>query len=244
MTIIYEPKGRAREYAPLAINLYNTCSHGCLYCYAPATMKMKKDIFHSQNRIKKNGLKDLAKDARKFRGDDREILLSFMGDCYNPDETANGITREAVKILIENNLRFTVLTKGGDRVRRDLDLFEGYPKASIGQTIVFSKQESADYWESNSAPLKERFILAEDLHNLGIKTWVSLEPVIDPDQALDVVEALHPFVNLWKVGPVNYQKTDVDWRLFYDQVVDLLKKIGARYILKNALLEKRKQTNG
>ena len=34
MSIIYEPKGKAREYSPLAVNLYRGCSHGCLYCYA------------------------------------------------------------------------------------------------------------------------------------------------------------------------------------------------------------------
>jgi DNA repair photolyase len=31
MRIIYEPKGRALEYAPLAVNLYRGCSHGCDY---------------------------------------------------------------------------------------------------------------------------------------------------------------------------------------------------------------------
>jgi hypothetical protein len=32
-------------------------------------MKLKKDVFHAQNRIKKNAIADLVKDARKFRGD-------------------------------------------------------------------------------------------------------------------------------------------------------------------------------
>ena len=236
MTIIYEPKGRAREYAALAANLYNTCSHGCRYCYAPAAMKMKRDVFHAQNRIKKNAITDIEKDARKLRGDDREILLSFMGDPYNPDEPVTGLTRQAIEIMIKNDLRFTVLTKGGDRVHRDLDLFQRYPKASIGQTIVFSKQESADHYEPNAAPLKERFNLARDAHNLGIKTWVSLEPVIVPDQALEVVRQLYPFVDLWKVGPINYQKTEIDWKQFKVDIEKLFKEVGANYILKQKLL--------
>jgi DNA repair photolyase len=33
--VIYEPKGKAGEYAPLALNLYAGCSHGCTYCFAP-----------------------------------------------------------------------------------------------------------------------------------------------------------------------------------------------------------------
>ena len=34
MNVIYEPKGRAREYSELACNLYRGCTHGCRYCYA------------------------------------------------------------------------------------------------------------------------------------------------------------------------------------------------------------------
>ena len=36
MSIIYQPKGKAREYSPLAANLYLGCNHGCKYCYAPS----------------------------------------------------------------------------------------------------------------------------------------------------------------------------------------------------------------
>jgi DNA repair photolyase len=239
MSIIYEPKGRAGEYAPLAANIYKSCSHGCLYCYANKMMKLDKAYFHAENRIRKDAIKNLEKDAAKLRGDDREILFCFLGDPYNPDEPANGITRQAIEIMIRNDLRFTILTKGGARARRDLDLLEGYFKCSIGQTIVWSKQESASYWEPNAAPLQERFELAQEAHKRGIKTWVSLEPVIDPDQALEVVRLLHPYVGKWKVGPVNYVAgVDVDWRKFKQDVVSLFEEVGAEYILKNELLKK------
>ena len=38
-------------------------------------------------------LRDLERDARKLRGDPREILLSFMSDPYHSDEAAQ-LTRE------------------------------------------------------------------------------------------------------------------------------------------------------
>ena len=31
MPVIYEPKGKAREYSPYACNLYIGCSHRCQY---------------------------------------------------------------------------------------------------------------------------------------------------------------------------------------------------------------------
>ena len=33
---IYEPRTRAREYCDLAVNIYDSCPHGCTYCYARA----------------------------------------------------------------------------------------------------------------------------------------------------------------------------------------------------------------
>ena len=35
-----------------------------------------------------------------------EILLSFLGDVYQPAEMDLMLTRQAIKILIENNLPF------------------------------------------------------------------------------------------------------------------------------------------
>ena len=48
MQVIYEPQGRAGEFAPLAANLYRGCGHGCSYCYVPMVIKTKRDIFSKQ----------------------------------------------------------------------------------------------------------------------------------------------------------------------------------------------------
>jgi hypothetical protein len=45
-SIIYESRGRAREYCELAANLYRGCGHGCEYCYAPAAIHMARDEFY------------------------------------------------------------------------------------------------------------------------------------------------------------------------------------------------------
>ena len=113
MKIIYEPRGRAREFALLAANLYRGCSHGCAYCYVPQTIKEKRDVFSTKPRPRRDVLKSLEKDARKYRGDDREILLNFTSDPYQPPDMDLGLTRQTIEILIENGLRFTILTKGG-----------------------------------------------------------------------------------------------------------------------------------
>ncbi len=74
-------------------------------------------------------------------------------------------------------------------------------------------------------------------HEMGIRTWVSLEPVIDPDQALELIEQIHPFVDHWKVGKLNYKKLNVNWLKFREEVTSLLVSKGADYYLKKSLTD-------
>jgi len=236
MKLIYPPKGPAEEYAPLACNYYCFCSHGCLYCYRLPFVSAQK--FHQVGIPKKDAIDRLRKDAAKLQGDEREIMLCFVGDSYQPCEMEMGITRQAIEILIEHDLHFTVLTKGGTRAVRDFDLLENYDKGRFGSTIVFRDQNDADYWEPNAAPIADRISAIEQAHNRGIPTWVSLEPVIDPAQALKIIQELHPIVDHWKVGKLNHNKQveqQVDWLQFRDDVTALLDDLDADYYLKNSL---------
>lgn len=236
MKIIYKPSGEAAEYASLACNFYCFCTHRCRYCYRLPFVPAKK--FHQKGIPKKDAVTLLKKDAAKIEGDEREILLSFVGDPYQPCEMEHGITRQALQVLITHDLRFTVLTKGGTRAVRDFDLLEKYEKGRFGSSIVFWDQEYADYWEPNAAPITDRIAAIEQAHSRNIPTWVSLEPVIDPNQALKVIQELHPIVDHWKVGKLNHHKEveqHVDWLRFREDVTALLNDLNADYYLKNSL---------
>jgi len=235
--VIYQPKGPAREYAPLAVNLGVGCSHGCKYCYGPRAAHVKTEIFRSGIRVRNKILEKLEKDASLLKGDNREIFLSFLADPYCLEEMKLGLTRQAIKILIANGLHFTVLTKGGIRAGRDFDLLAGYDKTRFGTTLVFNCQTDADYWEPYAASVSYRINTIEVARMRGIKTWVSLEPVIDPRQTLGLVKTLHPIVDHWKVGKLNYMPTPepVDWRAFRDEITALFNSVGADYYIKKNL---------
>jgi DNA repair photolyase len=236
MKIIYQPRGKAAEYALLACNYYCFCTHGCRYCYRLPFVSAQK--FHQEGIPKKDAISCLRKDVAKLEGDTREILLCFVGDPYQPCEMEIGLTRQVIKVLIEYDLHFTVLTKGGTRAVRDFDLLENYDKARFGSTIVFWDQKDADDWEPNAATVADRISAIEVAHNRGIPTWVSLEPVIDPAQALKIIQELHPIVDHWKIGKLNHHKQieqQVDWLRFRDDVTTLLNDLNADYYLKNSL---------
>ncbi|MBT4483949.1 MAG: hypothetical protein HOC71_09770 [Candidatus Latescibacteria bacterium] len=132
------------------------------------------------------------------------------------------------------------MTKGGMRAVRDFDLLSNYPKARFGTTLIFTDQKDADYWEPDAASVSDRIKAIEKAHARGIPTWISVEPVIKPDQALQLIRNLHPIVDHWKVGKINYNKeieNRVNWIKFREEVKDLLDSIGADYYLKKSLTE-------
>jgi len=43
---IYEPKGRAKEYSNLALNIYNGCSFKCNYCFGPDILKKDREDYY------------------------------------------------------------------------------------------------------------------------------------------------------------------------------------------------------
>jgi DNA repair photolyase len=240
MKVIYELTGRAREFAPLAARLYfGGCAHGCLYCYGPQTMRRTREAFVNHVRRREEILRCLERDARKMRGDDREILVTFSADPYQPLEMEVATTREAIRILIDHGLRVMILTKGGMRAARDFDLLAGYDRCRFGTTVVFTNQADASQWEPSAAPVADRIEAIHQAHGRGIKTWVSLEPVIDPDQAVSLIQMLYPVVGHWKVGMLNYCKLPrpVNWIQFREDARNLLDSLGADYCLKGNLTE-------
>ncbi len=144
--IIYETRGKAREYAPLGVELYTGCSYGCRYCFVPKTLKISAKEFHTNNRPVKDALSKLKRDAEllKAKQDNRKILLCFHSDPYQRFyRDDQNITGRAIEILIENDLKFTILTKGGLLGTDDFDLLRGYEKVSFGTTLIFTNQEDA-----------------------------------------------------------------------------------------------------
>lgn len=249
MKVIYEPKGRAKEYADLALNVYMGCTHACLYCYAPGAAHKTREDYIAEAQPRKDIIKKLEKDCHELYYNYKDfgypthedipyIHMSFLGDMYQPADDYLQLTRQAIEVFMKYDIPFQILTKGGSRAKRDFDLLEKYDKCKFGTTLVFFSPFLAQKWEPNTASVSDRINTIIDAHERRIKTWVSLEPVIDPEQALTLIEVIHPWVDEWKVGKINYNKEieeKVDWIKFRTDVTNLLDKIGATYYLKNSL---------
>jgi len=237
MAMIYEPKGRAKEYSLLALNIYLGCIHGCKYCWVPGVKRMKPEDFHLEWGPRKDVIKQVEKEAEKIACTDKRVLLCFTCDPYQPIGDELKLTREVIKILKRYSIPFQVLTKGGMRAARDFDLYDKYD--AFATTMTFLNPNDSTEWEPHAAPPAERIKAIKKAKEKGIRTWVSLEPVIDCVQSLEIIEKTQEFVDHYKIGKWNYDKRSkrIDWRAFGKCAIELCEEYGKTYYVKNDLVK-------
>jgi DNA repair photolyase len=241
MPLMYEPSGKAREYSPLALNHWTGCDHGCQYCYVPAMMLRYRPEYRHDQPNPRDILADLERELAKPGGPPRkQVLLSFTGDPYCQAEEKAGHTRKVLELLLRYGCAVAVLTKGGKRCLRDLDLFGWFGlRVKVGATLTFDSPRDSQRWEPGAAPPEDRLDTLKVLHDKGIKTWASFEPVIQPEQTLRLIERTLPYLDQYKIGKWNHdaRAKAIDWATFALKAVTLLRKAGKHFYVKADLQE-------
>ena len=234
--MIYRPKGQAGEYAELATNPYRGCGHSCSYCYVPRITRQDRREFNAGSVLRKGYMANLLRDARKWQAANAtgQVMLSFTTDPYPPENHIE--TREVLKILRDHGLSFCTLSKGGKRALRDIDLFrpthDAYAATLTSLDTKFSRK-----WEPQAADPQDRLDTLRDFNKANIFTWVSLEPTLDVAASLEIVRRTHAYVNLYKVGRVNYiglTKT-TDWEDYTHRMIDVMAETGSAHYFKRDL---------
>ena len=241
-SVIYETSGRAREYNELAINLFDGCSHHCAYCYAPlVTHKSGVNAiakFFNEPKARVTPA-DIEKSAWRWKKDHpdekRPILLCFTCDPYQQAEVELGLTRSAIDILHAHGLRVTILTKGGKRALRDFDLLG--PGDAFATTLTCTNNDDSKHWEPGAALPGERIESLYRAARLRVETWVSLEPVLFPEDTKVLVQMTKGYASEYKLGMLNYHKhaDTIDWKAFGWEMKEFLDKLGVKYYIKKDL---------
>lgn len=239
MGVIYRPKGRAGEYSPLAINHYIGCDHRCQYpCYAPRILHMKPEEFYKP-KPKENIIDRIKKELPNYENSDEPILLSFVTDPYCIADIRYGITREILKLFLKYNVPYKILTKGGTRAKRDLDIMEK-SKCEFGQTVVMMDDELRMKYEPYASPIYSRLYMSREASMRGIRTWISLEPIISVNEAIKVIREFSPWIDEWKVGLWNYnpEAKKINWKEVREKIIFELEMHHANYYIKEDLRDK------
>jgi DNA repair photolyase len=205
-------------------------------CYVPAVLEITRAEFDAGAVQRPDFIKHLQHDAAKYQaaGIKGQVMLSFTTDPYHPGE--NMLTRAVLQNLIDYGLSFCTLTKGGARALRDLDLFRPAQDA-FASTLTTLDDAFSLKWERGAALPGDRIATLRKFHDAGIFTWVSLEPTLNTESSLAIVEHTHQFVDLYKIGRANYlpMTKSTDWQDYTLRMIDLCQRLNVRHYIKKDL---------
>lgn len=205
LCVVYVPKGEAREYAALALNVYMGCEHHCSYCYAAQAIHKSKEQFFQRPTPRPNFLANLAHDIGKlapFAADLPPVHISFIGDPFQPCEDEYHVTRDTIRLLKQSGLSVQLLTKAAHVADETMALLD--------QRDWFGVTLAGDCLEELGAgkPWERLSLLNRAQQEYGLNVWVSMEPLIDlpsVDWGVRLARADH-----YKYGPLNYAKRNYE----------------------------------
>jgi len=235
------------EYADFCINHVQGCAHGCKYpCYAMMMAKRFGKIKDYNDWLKPaivgNALELLDKEIPKYKDEIEFVHLSFTTDPFMVGYNEVGdLTLKILEKLNANNIKATVLTKG--IYPKKLANKKRYGSNNeYGITLVSLNERFRKEFEPNSATFVSRIRHLKHLHNMGLKTWVSMEPYPTPNlvkQDLSKMLQQVKFVDKIIFGKLNYNvKTSEfkDNQLFYENcartVIDFCNTNDIDYYIK------------
>jgi DNA repair photolyase len=238
---IYNPSGKAGEYSYWACNFYNGCSGNCSYCYCKKGITSKvlggnKPTLKKCFKDEQHAFDTFAKEMIQNKEDLREhgLFFSFTSDPFLKETIE--LNYAAINLCYHENINAKVLTKqtwwmNGD-FRNDITNLPN--NAAYGFTLT-----GHDELEIGCDFNQERISAMKRLHELGFKTWASIEPVIDIESSKQMIEQTFMFCDLYKVGLESGKKYDkILLREFIEYCTNRLRVYLKDSILKQAGIDR------
>ena len=241
MKTIYETKGAAKEYCELAVDIYKNCPHRCKYCYEKAKVERKGNEFSFKG-VREN----IIEETRKYLEEHKEIYgkMIFLGFSADPLPTNEDISKtlEMIKLLKEFNCKIMFCTKGSlsnEIIKECIKLSD-----SVGITLTCG-DEMAKIYEPYASLPSERIKILEYAKKYGKETWISFEPVLEPEYILNLLNSnLMDIVDIVKLGKLNHMNLSdltenvediIDWKDYGTKAIEICKKRNINYKVKYAL---------
>lgn len=213
-------------------------------CYVPKMMKrFDSGYIHSNVYMKEESKlkKEILLSCKKNANSEKQVFLSFTTDPYSHFNNDTKFTRWVLECLLEHNIPVSILSKGGYNVLQDLDVILRFGKnIQVGGSLTFTSNEDTLKWEKNSSMPYQRFDALKQLHEAGVRTWASMEPVIYTEQSLEIMEITHSYVDAYKIGKLNHfpkHEVKFDWTKFLNDAVAIMRKHNKEFYIKKDLLE-------
>ncbi|HOJ52381.1 MAG TPA: radical SAM protein [Syntrophales bacterium] len=187
------------------LNPYVGCEHACAYCYARF---MKRFSGHEEPwgefvDAKINAPERLKREIKSKRPG--HVWISGVCDPYQPVEEELLLTRQCLEILVPASWPITIQTKS-PLVMRDRDVISSSNKVEVGFSLATLDEDVRQIFEPHAPPISDRIQALKELHNLGIRTFVMIAPVLP--KADELLESLADGVDFVLVDRLNYHYAD------------------------------------
>ena len=198
-----------KEWATETVNFCNGCSNACIYCYAryravarfhwmsnddwPNEVVREDDVNKKRKRIDGQIMLPSTHDITPGNIDAAEVVLLKLLEAGNDVLIVSKPRLECIQRLCASLLPF-----------KDQILFRF--------TIGFIDERTREFWEPNAPTYNERLDCLRAAYDLGFKTSVSAEPLLEPWRANVLVDSLRPFTthSFW-IGKLNDLRTRTKW---------------------------------
>lgn len=191
--LIYQPKGKAREYSPWACNLFNGCTNNCSYCYNKNGVGSK--LLGKEDVTLKSGFKDiedayltfqmeLDKNKDAVLADGKGLFFNFVSDPFL-EETWE-LNFYCAQYALRRGVPCVFLSKKRPHSSM-IELFVRHKSmVKVGFTLT-----GMDELEPNADTNSERIETIRDLEKRGVRTWASIEPIINVARSLYLLSRAH-----------------------------------------------------
>lgn len=218
---IYQPSGKAAEYAAWAVNFYNGCSAMCHYCYNRKGITSKV-LGGDIPIIKKSLMNDTLALQIFIREVDSNIdelrkhglFFNFVSDPFLRETYV--LNLEAIRYCLANGIPVKTLTKQTWWLEHFLRQFDEWIDENLHRhdwkhLIAFGFTLTGhDEMEPGAATNEDRIRAIGVLSAEGFKTWASIEPIIDIQSSLTMIEEIRNDIDLIKIGLQSGEKYDKD----------------------------------
>jgi DNA repair photolyase len=179
-----------------SVNPYRGCFHACSYCYARPTHQYlgwgAGTDFERKIVVKTNAPELLRRELQRRSWNGDPIVFSGVTDCYQPIEAVYEITRRCLEVCAEFRNPVGIVTKGA-LVRRDIDVLSRLAResrATVYVSVPFADDAVARAMEPNVSLPSQRLETIALLSAAGIRTGVSISPVIPGLNDADIAAVL------------------------------------------------------
>lgn len=197
--------------------------------------------------------KDIIRIGEDVIREDGGIFFSFTCDPFDPDIDMD-ILRMIVFVLSDRQIPATILTKNIDWLENDkwkdfLEPDADYPDDLLRDLTIGFTITGKDELEPNSPSTEKRIEALRKLHDeYKIKTFVSLEPIIDIHSASEVIKKTYKITDEIRIGaqsPIKKDRYDPNKFVgFVIAVKTLARGLDCRFMVKDSMYKQAETFEG